>query len=169
MLAQRLWGNPAVTRLLHARGVFSPEEIEQRLQAELAWQQEYGMQYWPLFRLDSGEFLGCCGLRPYRPAGQIPEFGIQLLPGCWGQGFGTEAGSAVLRFGFEHLGARKISAGHHPANEASRRLLLRLGFQCVGTEFYPPTGLQHPSYLLERPSTLSTGREDREGRARRED
>lgn len=113
------------------------------------WQRDYGIQYWPAFRLDSGEFIGCCGLRPYRPAERVPEFGIQLRPLCWGLGFGTEAGSAVLRYGFERVGAPRISAGHHPENAASRRLLLRLGFRCIGTEFYPPTKLEHPSYMLE--------------------
>ena len=108
------------------------------------------MQYWPLFQLDSGTFVGCCGLRPWRPAEGMPEFGLQLRPACWGRGFGTEAGSAALRFGFDRLEALRISAGHHPGNRSSRRLLLKLGFRCTGTEYYPPTELEHPSYLLER-------------------
>lgn len=107
------------------------------------------MQYWPCFELDSGTFVGCCGLRPYRPAERMPEFGLQLRSACWGRGYGAEAGYAVLRYGFEALGALRISAGHHPGNVASGRLLLKLGFRPAGTEYYPPTGLEHPAYRLE--------------------
>jgi [ribosomal protein S5]-alanine N-acetyltransferase len=33
-----------------------------------------------------------------------------------------------------------------------RQLLAKLGFHYTHDEFYPPTGLQHPSYLLMRSS-----------------
>ena len=39
-------------------------------------------------------------------------------------------------------------AGHHPDNQASRRLLTRLGLRYTHDERYPPTGRDHPSYLL---------------------
>jgi len=44
-----------------------------------------------------------------------------------------------------------LFAGHHPENHASRRILSKLGFRLTHEEFYPPTGLLHPSYLLPRP------------------
>jgi RimJ/RimL family protein N-acetyltransferase len=43
-----------------------------------------------------------------------------------------------------------VFAGHNPANTASRGLLARLGFRYTHDELYAPTGLRHPSYLLER-------------------
>jgi RimJ/RimL family protein N-acetyltransferase len=52
----------------------------------------------------------------------------------------------------------KIFAGHHPKNVASHRLIEQLGFQYTHHEYYPPTGLQHPSYILikeqYRPKTI---------------
>lgn len=38
--------------------------------------------------------------------------------------------------------------GDYPHNERSRNLLLKLGFAYTHDEFYEPTGLEHPSYLL---------------------
>ncbi|HYM92183.1 MAG TPA: GNAT family N-acetyltransferase [bacterium] len=63
----------------------------------------------------------------------------------------VEAGHAIMTFAFDTLGAKALFAGHHPANTASRAVLEKLGFCCTHEEFYPATGLNHPSYLLTRP------------------
>ena len=60
----------------------------------------------------------------------------------------VEAGLAIIAFAFETLGAQALFAGHHPANTASQKVLEKLGFGFAYEEFYPPTGLRHPSYLL---------------------
>ncbi len=41
-----------------------------------------------------------------------------------------------------------LMAGHHPKNASSQRVLEKLGFRYTHDELYPPTGLQHRSYLL---------------------
>ncbi len=69
-------------------------------------------------------------------------------PAYWGFGYAPEAAQAVMRYAFHTLGARALFAGHGPANEASRRVLAKLGFRHTHDEFYLPTGLNHPSYLL---------------------
>jgi RimJ/RimL family protein N-acetyltransferase len=73
-----------------------------------------------------------------------------LCARAWGRGLATEAGRAVARFAFDDLGATALFAGHHPDNGASRKVLLKLGFVHTHDELYPPTGLLHPSYRLER-------------------
>ncbi len=55
----------------------------------------------------------------------------------------------VLGFAFESAGAKAFRTGHHPANSTSQRLILKLGFRRTHNEFDPPTGLLHPSYVLE--------------------
>ena len=42
-----------------------------------------------------------------------------------------------------------LFAGHNPENTVSRHLLQKLGFRYTHDEFYAPTGLQHPSYMME--------------------
>jgi ribosomal-protein-alanine N-acetyltransferase len=76
--------------------------------------------------------------------------GFYLLPSFWGQGFSTEAGRAVITYAFDTLGTFALFAGHHPENAASRKVLARLGFQFTHKQLYPPTGLDHESYLLHR-------------------
>ncbi len=145
-LALALWGDPAVTRLIG--GPFSEERVAERLALEIRNQASFGFQYWPIFRLADDAHVGCCGLRPVPGREGVLELGFHLRPEHWGVGFATEAGRAAIDYAFETIAAEALVAGHHPANEPSRRVLLRLGFRYVGNELYPPTGLEHPSYEL---------------------
>lgn len=54
----------------------------------------------------------------------------------------------MIEYAFTELNAVKLYAGHHPHNIGSRKLLVRLGFQYIGDNFYEPTGLYHPSYEM---------------------
>lgn len=151
-LALELWGNAEVSALIG--GPFTPGQVEARLNSEIACAAEHGVQYWPIFLLDDGRHAGCAGLRPYRIDQQMYELGFHLCSDQWGRGLAEEAGRAVVAFAFKNLGARALFAGHHPANAASRRILEKLGFRFTHEELYPPTGLQHPSYLLTRADYL---------------
>jgi len=148
-LAISLWGDPTVAALIG--GPLSPQQVEERLQREITCMEANRVQYWPIFLLSNGAHAGCAGLRPYRIEERIYELGFHLRPEHWGRGLAEDAGRALIDFAFETLGAKGLFAGHHPENHASRRILAKLGFHFTHEEFYPPTGLQHPSYLLERP------------------
>jgi [ribosomal protein S5]-alanine N-acetyltransferase len=145
-LAMALWGDPEVTRLIG--GPFSPGQVRERLSREIATAQAHGVQYWPIFLLTTGEHVGCCGLRPYNAEEGVYEIGVHVRRVCWGNGYAPEATRAVMAHAFRSLGVRALFAGHNPANGASRRILEQLGFRYTHDEFYPPTGLHHPSYLL---------------------
>jgi RimJ/RimL family protein N-acetyltransferase len=147
-LALGLWGDPEVTRLIG--GPFSEEQVRERLSREIETQRSHKVQYWPVFLLATGEHVGCSGLRPYRPEEEILEIGFHLRRAHWGHGYAPEAARAVIVHAFTTLGASALFAGHNPANDASRRLLEKLGFRYTHDETYPPTGLNHPSYLLTR-------------------
>jgi [ribosomal protein S5]-alanine N-acetyltransferase len=147
-LAIELWGDPEVTAFIG--GPFTKHAIRGRLAHEIAQQKEYGLQYWPMFLLEGNRHTGCAGLRPYRSENRIYEFGVHVRPSFWRQGLSSEAARAVIDYGFNILRAEALFAGHHPANHASRHLLLKLGFLQTHEELYPPTGLMHPSYLLRK-------------------
>jgi [ribosomal protein S5]-alanine N-acetyltransferase len=148
-LAMTLWGDPKVTAFLG--GPFTPEEVSARLNREIATMIACKVQYWPLFLLETNDLVGCAGLRPYTNDGHVLELGFHLRPDYWGQGLAHEAARAVIAFAFETLAIKSLFAGHHPANEASERLLKRLGFLWTHEEIYPPTGLMNPAYRLMNP------------------
>ncbi len=134
-LAQELWGDIEVTRFFG--GPFSEEEIAKRLD-------------WPIHLLSDNELVGCCGLRPYRLEDGIPELGFHLRPKFWGQGLAPEAARAVIDFAFKTIGAKGLSAGHHPENVASKKVLEKLGFRYTHDEFFAVLGMNIPYYLLGR-------------------
>ena len=122
ILATSLWGNSTVTSYISASGIFTTNEIAERLHSEIANQSTFGIQYWPIFLKDAHTFIGCCGLRPRLSAEHTYEIGIHLLPAFWGKGFAREALHAVIDYSFNTLEAKALFAGHHPANDASKQL-----------------------------------------------
>ena len=149
-LAQSLWGNLEVTKSFG--GPFSQSQIQERLNGEIANQLTHHLQYWPVFFLNTVEFTGCCGLRPYDLEKQIFELGFHFLPKFWGKGLATEGAQIVIAYAFGPLALKGLFAGHHPENTASARVLQKLGFCYTHDELYPPTGLMNPSYFLSPPS-----------------
>jgi RimJ/RimL family protein N-acetyltransferase len=135
-------------------GPFSDEEIGQRLEREISRMETYGFQYWVIHLLADDQHVGCCGLRPYRLEEGIPELGFHLRPRYWGQGLAVEAARAVIAYSFETIGARSLSAGHHPQNLASKKVLEKLGFQYAQDEFFSALGRNIPYYLLRGPAAV---------------
>ena len=111
----------------------------------------HGFQYWVIELLATGEFVGVCGLRPYRPAEEIIELGYHLLPKFWGQGLATEAARAVIPYAFENYAPKKLIAGHHPGNVNSKKVLDKLGFKYSHDEDLG-LGVGIPRYLLNAPA-----------------
>ena len=65
-------------------------------------------------------------------AWRLPEIGFILHPSFWGQGIAYEALSAVTGHLFTARGLDRLTADVDPRNEASLRLLSRLGFVETG-------------------------------------
>lgn len=147
-LAQSLWGNPDVVRLVSSKGYFTEKEVEKKLEFELENRKQHGIQYYPLFTLSDQSFVGCCGFKPVEETVDILEFGFYFRPEFWHRGFAQEAGKAIIQYTLETLKPKDIFAGHHPHNDASRQALARLGFKYFTDTFYIPTGLDHPYYRL---------------------
>jgi len=147
-LARELWGDIEVTRFFG--GPFSEEDIKARLHRELVRMETHGFQYWAIHLLSDNEFVGCCGLRPYRPQDQVHELGFHLRPKYWGQGLAAEAGRAAIAYAFETIGAKGLSAGHHPGNVNSKKVIEKLGFVYSHDEHFSALGMDIPYYLLAR-------------------
>jgi RimJ/RimL family protein N-acetyltransferase len=52
----------------------------------------------------------------------------------WNKGYATEAAAGLLRFGFEEAGLRRIFAECHPDNQASARVLEKIGLKRETTD-----------------------------------
>jgi [ribosomal protein S5]-alanine N-acetyltransferase len=126
-LAEALWCDPEVTRFFG--GTMSREQARDRLHAECERENGPGMQYWPIFLRETGEFAWCAGLRPWSMDSSTIEVGVNLMRSTWGLRLGEEALLAVLARRFDMLGLPVIIAGHWIAHDNSRKLLERMGFK----------------------------------------
>lgn len=81
---------------------------------------------------DGGSLIGNCGVRVSAPAHREGNMGYEIDPHFWGNGYATEAGGAVLRFGFQELGLHRIWAQVVAENAPSIRVLKKLGMRQEG-------------------------------------
>jgi [ribosomal protein S5]-alanine N-acetyltransferase len=148
-LAQGLWGDAEVTR--YNGGGWSAQQIENRLILEITTLDKEGVQYWPMFLLETEEHIGCCGIHPRDKVNGVWEFGCHLRRAFWSKSLGREAAKAVISYAFDTLGVSSLFAGHHPSNLASQRFLHYLGFRYTHDEFYQLTQIVEPCYVLSAP------------------
>ncbi len=143
--AEKLWGDPLVTQFIDAREELTEADILNKLRTEI---DRGDLHYWPVFNLSDSDFVGCCGLREYKAEERILEIGFHICSDKWRKGFASEAALRVIDYAFNQLWVNGLFAGHNPANKSSAVLLNKLGFKYTHDEYYEPTGLQHPSYIL---------------------
>jgi RimJ/RimL family protein N-acetyltransferase len=60
------------------------------------------------------------------------ELGYWVGADSWGRGYATEAGRAIVSFGFSTLGLNRIQARHFVRNPASGRVMQKLGMRLEG-------------------------------------
>lgn len=149
-IAAQMWGDKDVSKYIHNKSMLSVNEVHSRLKGEIKTQEQYNIQYWPIFSLNGLEHIGCCGLRPYGDSNEVSEIGFHLNKKYWGTGLALEAANKVVDYAFTDLGFQRLFSGHHPENRASEKLLLKLGFEFSHKELYGQTGEEHPSYFLSR-------------------
>lgn len=78
-----------------------------------------------------GSLIGAMGIALHDRHARA-EMGYWIGQPHWGRGYATEAGRAVLRYGFEVLGLNRIQASHFAGNDASGRVMQKLGMTREG-------------------------------------
>jgi len=80
-----------------------------------------------------GRLIGGVGLRIVEGHGNA-ELGYWIGVPYWGKGYGTESAREMLRYGFEVLKLHRIFASYFKGNEASARILKKLGMNYEGCQ-----------------------------------
>lgn len=81
-----------------------------------------------------GRFLGWCTLAGSNPDFRTAELGFCFAREAWGHGYATEAGAALLDWGFEAMDLNRVDGQVDTRNPPSARVLERLGFVHEGTK-----------------------------------
>ena len=77
---------------------------------------------------ESGKVIGTCGISP-DSGDDTGELGWILHKDYWKQGYGTELGGELIRYGFEDLKLRRIYAPCAAVNYGSYRVMERNGMR----------------------------------------
>ena len=144
------FSDPAIYRYL-----VDEEPVSTCIQAQEIvdfYAQPMGKSYnrWVLVLKSEARAIGTCGYHLWDKRHHRAEIGYDLAQASWQQGFMTEALETVLSFGFDEMALNRVGAMVHPENEASLRLLAKLGFQMEGLlrDYYYQDGRFYDHWLL---------------------
>ena len=133
-----LWAEPEVRRFL-----FDDEPVTRERAAEVLehclQSADQGLGLWVARLLDTEPVIGCVGLMAVSIAAEYDSSLVGAIeplaaftPAFWHHGYATEALAALVRYAFEQLGLSQLAAVTDVPNEASDRLVRRLGFKVRG-------------------------------------
>jgi RimJ/RimL family protein N-acetyltransferase len=77
----------------------------------------------------TARLIGCCGLRTRGLPHGYAEFGIEIAPEHWGQGFAAEASRVLLELGFKRLALEEVRCVSVTQNDRLGVLARTLGFE----------------------------------------
>jgi len=130
-----VFGDPEVMRYSQFGADPSLEATAIRIQKLIDHQAQFGFSLWVVENRATGELLGDCGLKQLESGPQI-EVGYRFAKAHWGRGYATEAAAASVNFGFQSLQLPRIVAVVEPANQASHRVIEKIGLRYQGLARY---------------------------------
>jgi RimJ/RimL family protein N-acetyltransferase len=123
------------------RPFWTREECVASIERTLEGYQRLGLGVWLAEDRATGEPVGRVGLSYHRAWPHDPEVGWWIDPDRWGEGLATEAGAAVIAYGFETLRLPRIVSLTTEANVASRRVMEKLELRKLAEVPLPELGL----------------------------
>jgi len=125
----RLLNEPSFLRFIGDRGVRTLEDARAYiLKGPVDMYERLGFGLYITELKGEGVPIGICGLVK-RDFLEDVDIGFAFLPGFWGQGYASEAASAVMEYAKGTLGLKRLVAITNPDNQSSIRLLEKLGFR----------------------------------------
>ena len=114
------------------------QEVRNRLvMAKFILREEFNLVG---IEISSGQPVIWCGLHDIDWKARQCDTGFWVRKSAQGHGYATESTNALLRYAFGALGLRRVGITHSGGNEASRRVVEKLGFV--------PEGVQRLANLL---------------------
>ena len=127
-----VWNDPDFVKHVGDRGIRTVDEARSALSdGILSMYSDLGYGPYCITLRDSGQRIGVCGLFK-RDVLDDPDIGFGLLPRHRRDGIAWEAADAVLSEAREVLGFERVTAIVSPGNEASVKLIEKLGLVYAG-------------------------------------
>ena len=127
-----LLNQPSFLRYIGDKGVRTTEDAVRYIQTgPVASYERFGFGLYLVELKETGVPIGMCGLLK-RDTLLDPDVGFAFLPDYWSQGYAFEAASSVMSYGREVLGLPRIVAITSRDNDASIKLLEKIGLKFEG-------------------------------------
>lgn len=127
-----LLNQPSFLRYIGDKGVRNNVDAVQYIQTgPVASYERFGFGLYLVELKETGVPIGICGLLKRDSLPDV-DVGFAFLPAYWSQGYALESAAAVMNYGKEVLGLRRIVAITSPDNDASIRLLEKIGLRFEG-------------------------------------
>lgn len=135
--------------------VASPERAKELIKSiSLKDYELYGYGRWAvIYKEDDNRVIGFAGLK-YLPEIQETDIGYRILPEYWGRGITSEVSKEIIKYGFEVLKLNRIIGIAMPENEASWKILEKIGLTFYKMDEYPNEGGSYKWYKLEKEDYL---------------
>jgi RimJ/RimL family protein N-acetyltransferase len=123
-----LLNEPAWLQYIGDKGIKTLGDAERYIQdGPVAMYARLGFGLYLVELTKGGESVGMCGLIK-RDTLEDVDLGFAFLSRFWGNGFAHESAAAVMSYAKTRLGIDRLLAITAPNNEASSKLLRKLGF-----------------------------------------
>jgi RimJ/RimL family protein N-acetyltransferase len=131
--------DPEVMKYISDGKPDSEEQVRATIKRVIARYEDWKVYgAWAAEIKETGEFIGWFSLKPLPGTLEI-EVGYRLLKKHWGKGYATEGATKMIEYGFQTLSLQKIVAITHPGNEASQKVLEKVGLRKTGEVDYQST------------------------------
>jgi len=124
-----LVNDPSWIQFIGDRGVKTVEEASSYIEnGAIRMYEQFGFCLYLVEKKEDQTPIGICGFVKRETLEDV-DIGFAFLPDYWGKGYAYEAASAVLAYGLDILGFNRIVAITTQDNQASAKLLERIGLQ----------------------------------------
>ncbi|MEX3746501.1 GNAT family N-acetyltransferase [Lysinibacillus xylanilyticus] len=124
-----LMNDPSWLQFIGDRGLRTVEDArEYIMNGPIRMYEQFGFCLYLVERNEDRSPVGICGLVK-RDSLEDVDIGFAFLPTYWGKGYAYEAASAVLAYGLDTLGLKRIVAITSQDNHASAKLLEKVGLK----------------------------------------
>jgi [ribosomal protein S5]-alanine N-acetyltransferase len=124
-----LLNDPSFIRFIGDKGVRTLDEARTYiLNGPVASYEKFGFGLNVVDLKEANVSIGICGILK-RDTLPHPDIGFAFLPAYWNKGYACEASAAALQHARKDLGIERVLAITTPDNEASAKLLVKLGLR----------------------------------------
>ena len=124
-----LLNQPSFLRYIGDKGVRTPDDARAYiLNGPMASYEQFGFGLFLTELKDARIPIGICGLLKRETLDDV-DVGFAFLPAFWKQGYAFESATAVMAYGRDVLGLDRIVAITSPDNDASIKVLNKLGLR----------------------------------------